>query len=439
MYINRTNQKVIEDSFESSFITAVLGSRRTGKSTFVQHYAEKTAAHHKWAFLNMDKMQEKRRIEKGELKAVIEEAAGQFIGNQQKLWVCIDEVQKCPEIFDQIKLLYDTYKNQNAIKFILTGSGFLSLHRFSAESLAGRIQLHYLREFNLQESTLLKEKVTFERSSLLDALCQGDSPSLPEKYVTMLRPFKSRLEKGLEDLLVFGGFPEVIEMELPQNKIAYLGDYLQTYLEKDILSISEIAHLPLYQNMMRVIAEQTGSLKDDLRLIQALGCSRNTLKKYRGYLIATLLYQEIYPYIGSSLKRLVKSPKSYLANNGLVSYLTGVHSLQVLKSTGSIGHRFENWFLNELLVFLDRQACQKNIFFWRTNTGAEVDFVVEVSPAVFPFEVTCSNQVQRNKLNNLSRFLKQEPKAKFGCYVYTGEYRFDSKLNIFFLPAWAVG
>jgi len=150
------------------------------------------------------------------------------------------------------------------------------------------------------------------------------------------------------------------------------------------------------------------------------------------------MYQEIYPYIGSTLKRIVKSPKGYLFDNGLISYLTGINDLNILKKTGQIGHRLENWFLKELKVSLDREIKRNKIYYWRTTSGVEVDFIVEIKPEIFPFEVTFSTQVDKKKLRNLKTFLRDEPKAKTGYYIYMGDYHYDKKENICFLPSWAI-
>src|SRR5262249_46749797 len=149
-----------------------------------------------------------------------------------------------------------------------------------------------------------------------------------------------------------------------------------------------------------ISAEQTGSIRQDKEIVEALGCSRDTLKKYRGFLLATLMYKEVYPFIGRSLKRLVKSPKGYLLNNGLISYLTGIDELSILQKTGLIGHRFENWLLKELQIWLDRDPKRSEIYYWRTSGGIEVDFIVVKKPHIFPFEVTYSKQVQYKKVKN---------------------------------------
>lgn len=438
MYIRRLNQPYIYRSFKGDFITVILGPRRVGKTTLIEQYAKENNDK-KWVFLNMDYFEEKLRVEKGELKALIQEKALKQIGEGETLWVVIDEAQKCPLLFNQIKALYDQYKSKKAIKFILTGSGFLSLHQLSAESLAGRTELFYLREFGLQEAVALKHQITRHDHELFEIACKAQDMKQLESYIESRAPLKSLFQESLLDQLVWGGMPEILQMQGSNAKLTYLSNYLQTYFEKDIRAISTIDNLNLYQKLLEITAEQTGSVRQDKTILEALGCARDTLKKYRGFLLATFLYKEVYPFINSTLKRLVKSPKGYLLNNGLISYLTGIDDANILQKTGLIGHRFENWFLKELLLWLDDTPRRSEIYYWRTSGGVEVDFIAIQKPLIFPFEITYSTQIHSKKIKNLKYFLKNEPKVSMGFYVYMGEFYYDKQAKICFLPAWAVG
>lgn len=437
MFVDRINKSIIYQSINTGFVTAVLGSRRVGKSTLVKHFAESQANQH-WIFLNVDHFDVKDQIEQGHLRALIEQTARAQIG-QRKVYVVIDEAQKCPALFDQVKALYDEFKDTDKLKFVLTGSGFLSLHELSAESLAGRIELYYLRDFSLQEVTKLLHPDFIFSPSLFDVIAKNNSPIEIASTIQSISPFKNWLLEGLSMQLIWGGLPEVVEQIQDEQKIIYLKNYFQTYLEKDVRGVSGITDLNLYRKLIDVIAEQTGSTRQDGELIEALGCSRDTLKKYRSYLEGTLLYEEIYPFMGSALRRIVKTPKGYLNNNGLISYLTGVDDITILQKTGTIGHRFENWFLKELQVWLDRNIKRSQIYFWRTSSGMEVDFVVEKKPQLFPFEVTFSTRVDGKKIKNLKAFMASEKKAETGYYIYMGDYRYDEAARIHFIPAWAIG
>lgn len=437
MFIERINQDLIFKSIENKFVTILLGSRRVGKSYLIKEYLQRHD-NQIWVTLNMDNLAEREAIKLGKLRKIIVESAEIQIGGAQKIWVIIDEAQKCPELFDQVKLLYDEFKDQDVIKIILTGSGYLHLHQLSAETLAGRVELFFLREFGLKETLALTRQKNIATELTLSLICNEFNQQIFQQKIQSLAPLRKIASETIKLQLIYGGLPEVLMAQGDEARKRYLGNYLQTYLEKDVRAILTIENLDLYKKLMEIVAEQTGSVRQDQKIIDALGCHRETLSKYRGYLIATLLYREISPFIGSSLKRIAKSPKGYLLNNGLVGYLTGLYDLDILEKTGLVGHRFENWFLNELLIYLDRDAELNHVYYWRTSAGVEVDFVVEKKPNIYPFEVTYSEKIVPRKLKNLKQFLQDEPKAKIGFYVYMGEYCYDADAHICFLPAWAL-
>lgn len=437
-YIIRANEASLFKSFEGPFISALLGPRRVGKTTLLEYYMGLDPAK-KWVHLNMDVLSQRNKVAAEELKQMIEEGALQKIGGQKKLWVFIDEAQKCPELFDQIKIIYDTHKGRDCIKFLLTGSAHLNLHKLTAETLAGRVELLSLREFNLREMTrLLYHDISLPPQNVFDLIFNTQDMQALKEIDEHMSPFKNILQESLLTHLVWGGLPEVIAAPSESSRLKYLGDYLQTYLEKDIRAIDSIGDLHMYQSLMKICAEATGSVRDDKKIIDALHCSRITLSKYRDYLLATLQYIELFPYIKSSIKRLVKSPKGYLIDNGLISYLTGLDDLALLKSTGLIGHRLENWFLNEIQAWLDTQAENRQIYFWRTAGGAEVDFVVTLGRRVVPFEVTHASQIETKKLNNLKGFMTASPETSVGVFCYMGPLSFDQENRILFLPAWVI-
>ena len=313
------------------------------------------------------------------------------------------------------------------------------MHQLAAESLAGRVELMHLREFNLKEMTeLMYSDVSIPNGSFFGLVIKSFDEAKLQEFSEERRPFQKILLSTLQTHLIWGGLPEVLEEQTPSERQRYLANYLQTYLENDVRAIESISDLGLYQQLMKACAEQTGSLRDDQRLLSALGCSRNTLNKYRGYLMATMQYKEVFPYINSTVKRLVKSPKGYLINNGLVSYLTGIQDYSVLTTSGLLGHRFENWLLNELLTWTDSIVENYSIYFWRTSGGAEVDFVVSIGAEILPIEVTFSTQILPNKTRHLREFLEREPKSKWGIYLYNGTFKIDRGQHIIYLPTWMI-
>lgn len=439
MYITRQIEPIVNDSLHTGYITTILGPRRVGKSCLITHLLDQLADIKK-CFINLDKLQVRERIRKQELENIITELCQQHIGGDKKLWVAIDEAQKCPELFEQIKVLYDLWKDTNKVKFILTGSAHLSLHQLSSETLAGRIELYYLQAFTLHELSSFSVQ-DLPKTRLLDKINNTAPDGLPmtlNHAIKILEPYKPVLQSTLEQMLIWGGLPELTNCSDMTEKQRYIDNYIETYLEQDIRKISTITDLHLYTNLMNIIAEQTGSLRDDTKLIESLGCGRDTLKKYRGYLQATLMYMEIFPYIKSITKKLVKSPKEYLLDNGIISNLTGIYDLNILNKSGTIGHRFENWFLQELRSWLATLTTRSDVCFWRLSTGAEIDFIVSIKPNIYPFEITYSTRVDRKKVNNLSNFISTQQNISWGFYVYNGPFEVDNINKIIFLPAWCI-
>jgi len=438
IYLQRVSEASIYQSFETSMITAVIGARRVGKTTMVEEYA-RLHQEYKWVFLNLDHRSQRLGIKNEKLVQMIEEIAEIKLGGDEKIWVVIDEAQKSEEVFDQVKIIYDKYKDRNKIKFILTGSGQLTLRQQCAETLAGRIEIFDLREFNLHEAALIKRPdLSLPKYSILDAIFTGEDPVHINQLISELAPLRRVYEEAIKDELVWGGLPECLAKDTKDNRITYLGNYIDTYFEKDIRMLSTISDLDLYQRLMQITAEQTGSVRDDQKILDALGCSRDTLKKYRGYLHATMMYQEIYPYIGNTMKRIVKSPKGYLMNNGLISYFSGVYDINILEHTGLVGHRFENLVLKQLQINLDQDPKESKIYYYHTHGGFEIDFVIEKMPYVFPIEVTYGKKPKNKKNKNLRQFIEDEKNIKYGIYVYNGDFNFDSENKIIYLPAWAL-
>ena len=268
-YIIRVNEKFLFDSFQRPFISAILGPRRVGKTTLC-HYYQELHPEHVWVNLNMDVLGNRNRVSNEELELMIWQGARQKIGGPKKIWVFIDEAQKCPELFDQVKLIYDAHKGKNSVKFILTGSAHLNLHKLTAESLAGRVELLHLREFNLKEMTLLEhENLELPSETAFDIIFNSKNPEKLKEVFLDLRPFQNLFQKSLEDHLLWGGLPETLVEKSDKYRLKYLGDYLQTYLEKDIRAIETISDLQLFQNLMKICAELTGSIRDDKNMLHA--------------------------------------------------------------------------------------------------------------------------------------------------------------------------
>lgn len=431
----RLYAKKIYEAFSNPFITLLTGPRRVGKSFLVQQYLQ-THAQHSSLLLNLDELDLRARIDAGKLSEELEKRLGRRLDTiDQRVIIVIDEAQKSPALFDQIKLMYDRFKPHSKIKFILTGSGALSLHQHSAETLAGRIFLYELFPFGLEEAARFRLGNTALARPLTTLLLE--SPRDVAHAMLRLEPHRAELQRLLSELLIWGGFPEVLALPDHDARKTYLANYRQTYLEKDIRAIDSVGDITAFNHVLEIIASQVGSPRQDKRLYETIGISAATFKKYLSILAATFLYTEIPPYIHSPLRRIVKAPKAYLADNGLLSYLRGLYDIATLEQSAAIGAWFENFALGALRTVVGQHAVPPKIYYWRTSGNVEVDFVIHHEANIIPVEVKYAKRIDPRLTKHLREFLHHEKRATFGVVFYQGEFHFDERERIYYIPAWA--
>ncbi|MCC6272722.1 MAG: ATP-binding protein [Deltaproteobacteria bacterium] len=437
MSVTRLFQSKIYAAFENSFITLLLGPRRVGKSFLVETYFKEHPQENA-VFLNMDLLEMQLAVGLGNLVPVIENRLGKKLGDlPQKFWLVIDEAQKSPALFDQVKILYDRFKDTGKFKCILTGSGSLSLLHHSSESLGGRVFSYELMPFVLEEAFRLRHGEQ-EIARPFSQLVQNLDLSQIEALVLSLQPKQGLLRECLQEQLIWGGFPEVLKSADTEERKTYLANYRQTYLEKDVRSLDQVGDLSAFNRLLELIAFQTGNLRQDKRLYDALGISPQTLAKYLGILEATFLYYELPPYIHTPFKRLYKAAKSYLGDNGLLSYLRGIYGIDLLEGSDAIGAWFENWVLSCLKALMTTRYSDAKFYFWKTSGNVEVDVILEFENQILPIEIKYTQRPDTKKAKHLKRFLSEEGRAKFGVMIYNGPLQYDKRDRILYFPVWAL-
>lgn len=277
MYIHRSNEDIIFRSFRSPLITGVMAPPGVGKSTLVNYYVS-NHPEEQWVIINMGHHHERLRVKAGELRLLIEEKAKQKFSNKLKIWVVIEDIQKCPQAYGQIQVLYDSYKDQNIIKFILTAANLSLQQQGSSETLAGRIEVFSLDEFNLQETLACTMQTQLLRESIFEVACDDFNFYKLEHRIENFKPQQLSLLNALDTLLVWGGLPKVILSNDKAERINNLANYLQSYIEKDIRPIRTISDINLYHKLLEITAENTGLLREDSKILETLSCSRDTLK-----------------------------------------------------------------------------------------------------------------------------------------------------------------
>jgi len=396
--IRRYLQEPIFESLKHFPAVLLTGARQVGKSTLAQALIKAS-----WdaTYFTLDD----RTI----LDAALRDPDG-FV-NGLPMPVVIDEVQKAPDLLRAIKRGVD--QNRRPGQYLLTGSANIMTLSTISESLAGRIALHTLHPFCWPEF-LQKPKPTI----LKDFFGGIDSKKLLKKYSrTSLKDYRPRL---IETILR-GGYPTPALMDSDQAREEWFSSYRQTYLERDLLNIKSIENLPDFNRLLSLAALRTGRLLNLSDLSRETGLPFTTLRRYMNLLEVTYQISLIRPYFTHLGKRLVKTPKLYFNDTGMAAHLMGLNEWKALEGQGHAGPMVETWVACELLKLMPVLDHQFRLYFWRTQTGQEVDFLIERAGKLVAIEVKWGHRVDESDIKNLNR-LAEDLKGRllFSVILYSG-------------------
>jgi predicted AAA+ superfamily ATPase len=206
---------------------------------------------------------------------------------------------------------------------------------------------------------------------------------------------RAGLLKNKSDLLWKGGFPELWAENLDVDD--FFEDYIQTYLERDLKQILNVSSLSDFRRLLMLLATRVGQLINYTEFSKGLRVSGNTVKAWINSLEASGLILLLPPYYNNLGKRLIKSPKLYFCDNGLVSALLNINSLQALESSPHLGNIWENFVFTELIK--EGFIVGKNLFFYRDQNGVEIDFILETKGSIYMIEAKNSERPGADKLN----------------------------------------
>lgn len=439
-YVKRAIEEKIFSALDQGLMVAILGARRTGKTTLLLRIKEVLEEKREPRFVfyfSFDDPLLRAEIASDFyfLKKQIELSLGEEIEKlKEPVFLLIDEAQKTPSVFELFKILYDT--NREKIKIVLSGSASLGIQKKGAESLAGRIIYFYLYPFSikeiLEESFLLK----LPSPSFFESLKNGVDFGFLLKRQALLYRKKETLEFILERMLLDGSLPEIFLTKDPEDRGRIFRSFVETYLEKDIRALGEVGSLEDFSKLLKLLAFETGSILNYSQLSATLGLSFNTVKKYFSILLSSFVINRLNPHFFKIRKRLVKSPKFYFFDPGVANFLGRKESFGNL-SPQTAGKYFENILVKSFEAYNRNEPYSFDAFFWRDYAGHEVDLVLKFGKKVLGVEFAKSKEVSSKKLRNFRHFFKSFPQAE-GFIVYEGEakrLRVEEK-EILCLPWW---
>jgi len=385
-YLKREIEPFLNKALKTMPIVVLTGMRQVGKSTLLQ---------------NASSLQKRKYITLDDFP-VLEAARRnpeELISGESSL--TIDEAQRCPELLLAIKKEVD--KDRRPGRFILSGSANFTLLKGVSETLAGRAVYLTLHPFNKREiqGTISQKPFIIEFSNILNSK----------------KPYQSDSLRAQE--LLLGGLPPVCLHPKSDPEFWYKG-YEQTYLERDIRDLSQVADLLVFRNLLKLAALRTGQILKVSEIGRDAKLNNVTTARYLDLLETSFVIRKLTPFLSNRATRLIKSPKLLFNDSGLAAYLAGIEYLDYRKPEAMLGALLETYVAQNLISILESHSTRATLHYWHVQGRHEVDFVVEINREIIAIELKAASHWQKKDLSGLKAFMKYTPKCKAALLAYNG-------------------
>lgn len=352
MYIKRHMESVIDECLKQFPVVLVTGPRQVGKTTLLQYVCDG------FEYVTFD--------DPIVLTEAIEETNLFLKNNEPPL--LIDEVQYAPQIFRYLKMYVD--KNKVNGSFTLTASQAFELMKGVSETLAGRMAIIELKGLSLREIF----NVQFNR------------PFIPnEEYMNERKKHLNSYSR-LWEIIHRGSMPELQDNDM--NWERYYSSYVKTYIEKDVRQIVNISDELKFLKFLTALAVRCGELLNVNAIANEVETSADTIKRWLSILQTSGIIYLLEPYSNNVLKRVVKTPKVYFYDSGLVCYLARWTSADTARTGAQAGNIYENFIVSEILKsHLNAGKTISSIYFYRDRDQKEIDVVIEEDSKLYPIEI----------------------------------------------------
>lgn len=355
MYTKRHAEKTVQELARMFGAVLVAGPRQVGKTTMLQKITSNIG------YVTLDDPI---------LRASAEEESGTFFKDNPPP-VFVDEIQKAPVLFEQIKLYLDRERQKG--QFFMCGSQQFKMMKGVSESLAGRIGLVTLLGFSLREAYGI----------------ECDTPFIPtEEYFSERRGQLADISyDDVWNRIHRGSMPELYDNP-DFNWQMFYGAYVRTYIERDVRELSEIGDTVKFTKFMVAAAASTGQLLNLSSLARDVGISQPTAERWLSILVASNIVYLLQPYSNNITKRAIKTPKLYFLDTGLAAYLTKWNTPEVLKSGAMAGAFFESFVVSEIIKsYYNKGVLEPPLYFYRDRDMNEIDLLIEENGTLHPIEM----------------------------------------------------
>ncbi len=368
MYIERKIEKQLSYLSMHFPVIVVAGARQTGKTTLIRKLI---GSREGMTYVTLD-YPRLRDLARSDPELFLQ---------QYPAPVIIDEVQYAPELLPYIKIRID--ENRRNGQYYLTGSQMFRLMRNVSESLAGRVGMLSLYALSRAEIYNTEEE-PFNPS--------GKLAMKHEETIT-----------SVFDRIFRGSMPQmIIDPELTPD--AYFGEYMQTYMERDIRELIEIRNESKFLNFIACAAARTGQEVNLTDMGRDVGIDSKTAESWLSLLVTSGLVYLLRPYSGNTIKRIVKRPKLYFMDTGLACYLSLWNSPRVLENSAMAGAMFETYVVSEIIKEYTNRGIdvRSRLAYYRDNNGKEIDLMIIENGTIYPIEIKRNADPGKEALKNFS-------------------------------------
>lgn len=405
-YISRSLEKVVSEVTKEYPVVLVTGPRQVGKTTMLQKLMEGTDR----SYVSLDDLNE-RNLAKTDPELFLQ---------LHKPPVLIDEVQYAPELFTYIKIYVD--KNHDPGAFWLTGSQVFKLMRGVRESLAGRVAVLSLTSLSQAE---------IGKGNMEPFIIDMDSLAARSKE-------RKPADAGaIYDRIFRGSMPAIVSGQNSNNQI-YYSSYLATYIERDVKELSDAIDSLKFLHFITAVAARCGQMLNIADIARDADINQKQAKDWLGIMETLGIIFYLHPYSNNLLKRLVKTPKLYFYDTGLVCYLTKWSSAETLESGAMNGAILENYVVAEIMKTYLNSGREPFMYYYRDKDAKEIDIVLEHDGVLNPIEIKKSSN-PGSELIKVFELLDRSsiPRSKGAVICMKPELSAIDREN-FIVPIWMI-
>ncbi len=339
-YLNRKMEELILSDLRIFPSVAILGPRQCGKSTLALHLKKMLPD---LVYLDLENPADLRKLDDPLL----------FFEIHQKKLICLDEIQRKPELFPVLRSILDNNKKKG--RLIILGSASRDLIKQSSESLAGRISYIELTPFLFSEV--------------------------------------NKLDDDFKRIWLRGGFPESYLAEDDKSSARWRINFIRTFLERDIPQLGVNIPSKNIERLWQMCAHSHGQVLNSSRLGESMGVSHHTIRNYLGILEQTFMIRQLQPYSANIKKRVIKSPKIYIRDTGILHSLMDIESFDDLMGHTVYGSSWEGFIIENILS----EFTEYRGYYYRTSNGSEIDLILEKGKKRIAVECKASSAPELTK------------------------------------------